>query len=526
MDMFQFALQVIRKRYPLAFSQDLGQLVSEYPPREAFKQTEMPLQVTGDWVDYMNTVAISMNTAEQGVSSSLWHLARGDLVDNDIVTNYVQLLRSSYPDSQLLDPVTAASDALEAAARLCDMSDAATLIPCNLDGTWFVAVAYADCIQLYGVQVEDITKLEQQFQASFRRPTIRISEPLATKQPEDTVILTLLSLRILAGGGVPVVSAETAFLQKSRARIFIELLTDSPDAKDSDVSNRLKEAQVENSVFFDEAFIDEEDTLSPVGSTFTADMQDGGDFASGFSPESFRSPPSAREISHSAGRDPGVNDSASAEASHHPSSSSRPTGPGPACKKFTSLRSGRVLDMGTYGLPPSMPRECRTILDTLSEAVAFYRNSRLSESSELAVIWSAIKSGARSEFYRRYSGVLFHKEMARLSSDQDVALCLKTSITMAEVREMRRLQSEFQIWHDICQLRRDWGPGQYALLCVLPEKPRLEQANQDLSEPEFTAYTSLDPRPVIPISRWGPRYCSTNQRCLRSGQDFEAGMVQ
>ncbi|KAJ0332606.1 hypothetical protein COL154_013389 [Colletotrichum chrysophilum] len=202
-----------------------------------------------------------------------------------------------------------------------------------------------------------------------------------------------------------------------------------------------------------------------------------------------------------------------------------------------------------------------TILDTLSEAVAFYRNSRLSESSELAVIWSAIKSGARSEFYRRYSGVLFHKEMARLSSDQEVALCLKTSITMAEVREMRRLQSEFQIWHDICQLRRDWGPGQYALLCVLPEKPRLEQmsrreqqkqlqqiherledggdallgyldtakelcsalvqcslpcvrlmiddyhlkANQDLSEPEFTAYTSLDPRPVIPISRWGPR---------------------
>uniref|UniRef100_L2GF12 Uncharacterized protein n=1 Tax=Colletotrichum fructicola (strain Nara gc5) TaxID=1213859 RepID=L2GF12_COLFN len=499
MEMFQCALQVIRKRYPLAFSQDLGQLVSEYPPREAFKQTEMPLQVTGDWVDYMNTVAISMNTAEQGVSSSLWHLARGDLVDNDIVTNYVQLLRSSYPDSQLLDPVTAASDALEAAARLCDTSDAATLIPCNLDGTWFVAVAYADCIQLYGVQVENITKLEQQFQASFHRPTIRISEPLTTTQPENMVILTLLSLRMLAGGGVPVLSAETAFLQKLRARIFIELLTDSPDAKDSDVSDRLKEAQVENSVFFDEAFIDEEDTLSPVGSTFTADLQDGGDFASGFSPEG--------NLSFSR------------------------TG---FC--------GRVLDMGTYGLPPSMPRECRIILDTLSEAVAFYRNSRLSESSELAVIWSAIKSGARSEFYRRYSGVLFHKEMARLSSDQEVALCLKTSITMAE-------------------LRRDWGPGQYALLCVLPEKPRLEQmsrreqqkqlqqihdrledggdallgyldtakelcsalvqcslpcvrlmiddyhlrANQDLSEPEFTAYTSLDPRPVIPISRWGPR---------------------
>ncbi|KAK2765847.1 hypothetical protein CKAH01_15527 [Colletotrichum kahawae] len=451
MEMFQYALQVIQKRYPLAFSQDLGQLVSGYPPREAFKQTEMLLQVTGDWVDYMNTVAISMNTAEQGLSSSLWHLARGDLVDNDIVTNYVQLLRSSYPDSQLLDPVTATSDALEAAARLCDTSDAATLIPCNLHGTWFVAVAYADCIQLYGVQVENITKLEQQFQASFHRPTIRISEPLAT------------TLRMLAGGGVPVLSAETAFLQKLRARIFIELLTDNPDAKDSDVSDRLKEAQVENSVFFDEAFIDEEDTLSPVGSTFTADMQDGGDFASGFSPESCRSPPSAREISHSAGRGSGGNDNASAEAPHHPSSSSRPTGP--ACKKFTPL-------------PPSMPRECRAILDTLSEAVAFYRNSRLSESSELAVIWSAIKSGARSEFYRRYSGVLFHKEMARLSSDQEVALCLKTSITMAEVREMRRLQSEFQIWHDICQLRRDWGPGQYALLCVLPEKPRLEQMSR------------------------------------------------
>ncbi|KAJ0364465.1 hypothetical protein COL26b_012493 [Colletotrichum chrysophilum] len=426
MDMFQCALQVIRKRYPLAFSQDLRQLVSEYPPREAFKQTEMPLQVTGDWVDYMNTVAISMNTAEQGVSSSLWHLARGDLVDNGIVTSYVQLLRSSYPDSQLLGPVTVASGDLEAAARLCDTSGAATLIPCNLDGWWFVAVAYADCVQLYGAQVENIMKLEQQFQASFHRPTVRISEPLATTQPEDTVILTLLSLRILAGGGVPILSAETAFLQKSRARIFIELLTNSLDAKDSDVSNRLKEAQVENSVFFDEAFIDEEDSLSPVRSTFTADMQDGDDFASGFSPESSRSSPPAREISHSTGRGSGVNDSASAQ-------------------KLTSLRSGRVLDMGKYGLPPSMPRECRIVLDALSEAVAFYRNSRLSESSELAVIWSAIRSGSKSEFYRRYSGVLFHKKMARLSSHQEIALCLKTSITMAEVREMRRLQSEFQI---------------------------------------------------------------------------------
>ncbi|KZL82706.1 hypothetical protein CI238_10729 [Colletotrichum incanum] len=125
-----------------------------------------------------------------------------------------------------------------------------------------------------------------------------------------------------------------------------------------------------------------------------------------------------------------------------------------------------------------MPKQCKTILDILSEAVAFYRSSRVSESSELSVIWSAIKNGFKSEFYRRYSGVLFYKQMARLGSDQEVAIHLKTSMSTPELREMRSVQSRSKIWHDICQLRRDWGPAQYVLLCVLPEKPNLERMNR------------------------------------------------
>uniref|UniRef100_L2GBI2 Uncharacterized protein n=1 Tax=Colletotrichum fructicola (strain Nara gc5) TaxID=1213859 RepID=L2GBI2_COLFN len=69
--------------------------------------------------------------------------------------------------------------------------------------------------------------------------------------------------------------------------------------------------------------------------------------------------------------------------------------------------------------------------------------------------------------------------MAHLGSDHEVALLLEPDITAREVKDMRRQQSEFQIWYDLCQLRQNWGPGQYALLCVLPERPQLERMDRE-----------------------------------------------
>ncbi|KXH63124.1 hypothetical protein CNYM01_14379, partial [Colletotrichum nymphaeae SA-01] len=69
--------------------------------------------------------------------------------------------------------------------------------------------------------------------------------------------------------------ADAASLQNLRARICIELLTQNLDARDADVSERLQQVQLEHSAFFDEAFIHEDNSPSPVGSTFTADMGSG-----------------------------------------------------------------------------------------------------------------------------------------------------------------------------------------------------------------------------------------------------------
>ncbi|GJC91131.1 hypothetical protein ColLi_13969 [Colletotrichum liriopes] len=327
------------------------------------------------------------------------------------------------------------------------------------------------------------------------------------------------------------------------------MLMESLDTKDSDIASRIQEAQAENSVFFDEAFLPEGNDLTPAASTFTADMEDGGDFTFGASPEpASQSSPPAEEHSSSRERRSDAGTIVSAQAPHNPLSSSRSTAP--PREKLTSLRSGRVFNMRMPRMPPEMPKQCKTILDMLSEAVAFYRSSRLSESSELSVIWSAIKNGFKSEFYRRYSGVLFYRQMARLSNDQKVSMST----------QMKSLQSRSKIWHDICQLRHNWGAAQYVLLCVVPEKPHLEGMNpqerqdqleqvrerldnthnslssyveaakglcaaliqgslpydrlmidnyhlkayQEFMEPEFAAYTSLDPRAAIPISRWGP----------------------
>ncbi|KAF4881011.1 hypothetical protein CGCFRS4_v015984 [Colletotrichum fructicola] len=561
--MLECALRTIRKRYPLALTQDAGEAVLEFPAQGAFEQESLPLRVTDEWTDYMQTVACSVNTTERGVSPSLWRLARGDHVDSGIVASYAQLLHSSCPSVRYADPVIFASEAMETASGLDSTSGAATIIPCHYDGAWFVAVSYADCVQLYGVQAEHSSKLDQQLQVLFPDLMARFAEPLATTRLEDTGILTLLGMRMLAEGGVPIQSADAEFLRSSRVRVFIELLTGTLDVKDSDVRSWLQEAQLEDSVFFDEAFGHETDSHSSISPAFPGDVAGGADFAFGSAPEPASSPLPAREASVSTtGQGSGIPADVSTGPSHHPSPSphhpsSSPHLAGPAYEKVTSLRSGRIFGIGMYGMPPRMPEECRVILNLLSEAVAFYRRSRLSESSELAVIWSAIKNGSKSEFYRRYSGVLLHKNMAHLGSDHEVALLLKPDITAREIKDMRRQQSEFQIWYDVCQLRQNWGPGQYALLCVLPERPQLERmdreerrvqlekiyqrlgdngdvlskylstvkdlcaalvqgnlprdrlmiddyhlkAYQDLSEPEFAAYASLEPRPVIEISR-------------------------
>lgn len=555
MEMLQYALRVIRRRYPLSFRGETGADIAEFPQREAFKQVNMPFHVTAEWIEYMQTVASSVNDTAQEISPSLWRLARGEHVENDVVTDYARLLQSSCPSSHFADPVNFTSQSVETAAHLCGASGAMTVVPCNYEGAWCAAVAYADCVQLYGVQAESNSEMIERLQNLLPGRTIRCSEPLATTRLEDTGILMLLSMRILVGGGVPAQCADVTFLQHSRARIFIELLTKNLDAQDSDVSSRIQQAQAENSLFFDEAFGHEDDLRAQVDPTVPVGTGHGVDGTLGTSPDPGRPLLPATEATPSTERGSGVTTRPSPRVPRL--SSSSPLRAGPAYEKFTSLRSGRVFGVRAFGMPPSMSGECRVILTVLSEAVAFYRSSRLSENSELAMIWSAIKNGRKSEFYRRYSGVLFFRQMVQLKSDRELALRLGLSTFPSDVREMRRLQSDFQVWHDICQLRPGWGPGQYALLCVLPETAHVERmsrkeqqvqvqrlkerldndrdplsnyvgtaknlctalvrgelpesrlmiddyhlkAYQDLSEPEFVAYTSLDQRPVIPLQR-------------------------
>ncbi|KAL0933559.1 uncharacterized protein CTRU02_212522 [Colletotrichum truncatum] len=557
MEMFQCALRLIRSRYPIAFCRDAEDTAVEFPPMEDFfKQEKMPLHVTGEWISYMQTVACSVITAEQGVSPSLWRLARDDHVDIDVVTDYLQLLRLSYPSFHFTDPVPIASDTIENVTGLLGTPDAITLIPCHYNGAWFTAIAYTDCVQLYGMHVEDSPKIKQLLQVLFPRRLIRFSQPPLAARLEDSGVWMLLSMRMLVAGGLPMQHVDTTFLRSSRARIFIELLMKKLDVKESDVSTRIQEAQAENSLFFDEAFISEDYVPTPSGSISTPDREEDCNFTLGGSPEQFsRSSLSPEEQPSSRERSSGAETAVSAQAPRSPSSSPQPPSPQPTeptRKKLASLRSSQ-----TSGMPQRMSKQCKDILDMLSEAVIFYRSSRMSEKSELPVIWSAMNSGFKSEFYRRYICVLFYKQMDRLASDEKFALQVKTRMSYSERRKMNSFKSRCKIWHDICELRHNWGPAKYALLCVMPEKPNLEhmktrerggqlkqlgerlndkyddlssyveaatglctalvqgslpcglmiddyhlRPDQEFMEPEFAAYTSLNPRPVISIPRW------------------------
>ncbi|KAK1966784.1 hypothetical protein LY78DRAFT_669477 [Colletotrichum sublineola] len=433
----------------------------------------MPFRVSEEWISHMNNVARSVNIADQEVPASLWRFARDGRVDVDVVTDYLRLLRPSCPSFHLRDPISVPSS-LTGSVEPLGTPDAGTIIPCKCNEAWFTTIAYRDCVQVYGVREEDGSRLAQQLPTLFPGRLIRFSNPLPAARSHDTGVLMLLGVQMLARGKVPMQRVGSTFLENARAQLFIGMWMENLDVgvEDSDVSDRIQRAQADDSVYFDNAFLPQENASTPAASTFTADMEEDGGFAFGASPEpATHSSPSAEECRSPRKRTSATGTRMSAQAPYNSLLPSRPTEP--TREKLTSLRSGRVFHARIPEMPPLMSKQGKTILDMLSEAVAFYRSSRLSENSELAVILSAIKNGCKSEFYRRYTGVLFYKQMSRLGSDRNVSVCTP------ELGEMRSLQKQFKIWHDICQLRHEWEDAQYVLLCVLPEKPHLERMSKE-----------------------------------------------
>ncbi|GKT88552.1 hypothetical protein Ct61P_06402 [Colletotrichum tofieldiae] len=526
----------------------------EFPSTDHFAELEATnLSVSHRWVEYMDTIARSANTGNDRVSPSLWQMARNDHLDVKVVTNYLELLRHSTPSCQIQQPIVAGTGA---DAVFIDQEVKMTLLPMQDENSWFAAVAYPDCIHIYNSDKESsmAPRMQEWLSSTFPNRQIRYCGLIGPSKQEDSGLLMLLTIRMLMDGRAPARRNDTGFVRNLRAKTFVELLTKNLDASDRDVDRLQQAVDEDNSVYFNDAF--DSDNFSSHGSdlSFTADT---GTMAH-MLPTSVRSAddqPISSDWCLTSGESPTGSDSYS-ERSPSQVVSSRYKANGQSSATETTVLNS----LGTERhpkkhatMPPSMPQECKTILQLLSEAVAFHRSSRLTISSDFATLWSSIRNGSRSEFYRRYNGVVFYEKMLGLRNDQEIAMLLKSSINEGDLKEMRSLRSRFKVWYDICPLRESWDQSKYTLLCVVSEKSALERASSQqqkdylsrlqsrledkndpflgyiesakelccsliedrfprdwlmidsyhlkagwpMLEPEFTAYTSLDPNPKI-----------------------------
>ncbi|KAK1506520.1 uncharacterized protein CCOS01_16572 [Colletotrichum costaricense] len=470
--MLESVLAVVKSRYPQSLKHDVRGTSWEFQSKEYFIELEdVDITVNDQWVEYMDIIAASTNTEHDEVSPSLLQMARNGHLEINVVTEYLGLLQDLLPSCPIHQPIIAGS---RADAVVIDQETTMTLLPIQHEDSWLAAVAYPDIIHIYGLDKEGPVepKVREWFSSLFPNRQVHWCCLARPSTREDSGLLMLLTIRMLMAGRAPARRNDTGFVRKLRAKFFVELLARDLNAGDEEVDRRLQAALEDTSYYFNEAFVP--DNSPPYISELVPTTQ-GGTMAN--------TPPTpVRSIDDQ----PILSDSrlASHELSMGSNSySERPASQivPPRHRANAQNRSEKTIagshPKASQIMPPSMPQECKTILKLLSEAVAFHRSSRLTINSDFASIWSSIKIGSKSEFYRRYNAVLFYEKMLEIRNDQEIAKLLKSSPNAGDLKEIRSSQARSKVWYDICQLRENWGQSKYTLLCVVPEKSCLEGAS-------------------------------------------------
>ncbi|KDN65747.1 hypothetical protein CSUB01_07528 [Colletotrichum sublineola] len=502
------ALAIIKNRYSQFSTSDLDTDLWEFPSTEHFtesKDTDVP--VNRRWTDYMKVIADS-NPDPGDESRSMWRLAGNDHVDVLVVTKYIKLLQPSppsYPSSpsyQIQQPIILGTGANTV---VIDQEVKMTLLPIQYENSWFAAVAYADCIHVYNSDNESVMAPEMQKWLSSTFPTrqIRCCGLTEASEQKDSGLLMLLAMRMLLSGRPPTRRNDKEFVHCLRVKTFIELLTGNLNASDQDVEALHKAFDKDTSCYFDDAFVSrhsspcDPDSSSTAGTGTVAQILPASVRSTEDQPMPFGMCVSSVETSIGSGgysrRLPSqvVSSRSHANAQDSATETTVPHG------RNTEGRS-----RNRSATPPSMHQECTNILKLLSEAVAFHRSSRLTASSDLATLWSCIRNGFKSEFYRRYSGVLFYEKMLGLRNDQEIATLLELPLINADLEEVKKLQSRFEVWYDICQLRESWGKRRYTLLCAVSDGSALERATSKQRKDQLSSMKSRLDDKDDPFSGW------------------------
>ncbi|KDN62701.1 hypothetical protein CSUB01_08507 [Colletotrichum sublineola] len=507
------ALAIIKNRYSQFSTSDLDTDLWEFPSREHFtesKDTDIP--VNRRWTDYMKIIADS-NPDHGDESQSMWRLAGNDHLDVIVVTKYIKLLQLSSPSSpsppshRTQQPIIVGTGAN---TIVIDPEVKMTLLPIQYENSWFAAVAYADCIHVYNSDNEGAMPPEMQKWLSSTFPTrqIRCCALTEASEQKDSGLFMLLAMRMLVSGRAPTRRNDREFVRYLRAKTFIELLTGNLNASDQDVETLHEAFDKDTSCYFDDAFVSHHSSPCGPDSSSTADT---GTVAQ-MPPESVRStedqPVPFDMCVTSWGTSTGSGSYSRRLPSQVVSSRSNANAQDNATEiTVPNSRNTEGRSRNRSATPPSMPQECKNILQLLSEAVVFHRSSRLTGSSDLATLWSFIRNdfsnGFKSEFYRRYNGVLFYEKMLGLHSDREIATLLELPLGNArDLQEVKKLQSRFKVWHEICQLRNSWGKGRYTLLCAVSDGSSLERASSEQKESKLSRLKSRLEDEEDPLSGW------------------------
>ncbi|KAK2051945.1 hypothetical protein LY76DRAFT_366262 [Colletotrichum caudatum] len=380
-----------------------------------------------------------------------------------------------------------------------------TLLPIQYQNSWFAAVAYADCIHVYNSENESVIAPEMQKWLSSTFPTrqIRCCGLTEASEQKDSGLLMLLAMRMLLSGRAPTRRNDKEFVRCLRAKTFIELLTNKLNASDAEVESLHEAFDKDTSCYFDDAFVSRHSSPCGPDSSSTADTSTVAQMlpASVISTEDQPMPLDVCVIS---------GETSIGSASNSRRLPSQVVSGSNANAQESATKTTVPNSRNTEGhsrkrvvMESSMPQECKMILRLLSEAVAFHRSSRLTDSSDLATLWSSIRNGFKSEFHRRYNGVLFYEKILGLHHDEDIAKLLNLpSGNGRDLQEVEKLQSRFKVWYDICQLRKSWGQGRYTLLCAVCDGSSLERATSEQKKDRLSHIKSRLDNKDDPFSGW------------------------
>ncbi|KAI5455661.1 hypothetical protein BGZ63DRAFT_468434 [Mariannaea sp. PMI_226] len=410
-----------------------------YPDREHYtKLHELITPIRQSYIDFAERLANGADIEHlPGVSAAQWDLARGKAVNKEIVETYLELLQPKQSSVKLTPVVNELDLGIVLSELDCNQC---TILPIQRDSEWAFAVAYPDLsIQWYDSNLEGtVPALTQN-----RSRAARNWHGPHHERKEDSGLFMLLGIRLFTQS-LPHLSQNDALsaIRTFRPRMLAEILCGCIDPSEGDFQKTITALLETESAGHG---VHQSDFSFFADAMWTIDAS-----------QDLPNTPIAESDLDFSRRRMESHESYGVESVVASGVPVAPVGERPGPQPFRILQ-------------PKPIDERRDILRLLCGAAAFSRVSRLSESSDIKLLYSySNRQVISSEFHRRYTSVLFHNASMRAANCARSAAAASNGLLTETT--IRRAQARCLVWKRLCEVSLTFGLYEFVLLCMIPEQ--------------------------------------------------------